>query len=482
MLRLPTFTKAVRLASQLTILDQATATFRTFIPNDEQCRVLRALLDRDRVIVGKGRQTGTSTISLLVLMLVALMNPGLPCCVVADEQEKAEGLLLKVKQWLAEIGIILLVDNVRSITLENGSTIDARTSRSRAEDGESRVGRSKSYGFIHASEQSFWMDAITAWASLTSTALGGMRCVVESTGVPGESLFRKILEADDPAWERVFIGVEEHVNYRLDPASISEATWDSLKAEHGFTRRDSAAWWHAKLHGDMRGNVSKCLQEFPVAQRHMFTHRIGLHIERYVEAPVSVDDTGMWNYYAKPILEPLILSVDTSAGVGLDASALAVLGQMTGRLYATWRHNLTPIPAFQRVVRDAIGAYAPAAIIVETNGVGAAVYQGLLGIRGLVEQHSSGSHARGDGELHIRRDETREALETGAIPVGGHLLEEVQSSSVDKHGKFIGKDDVISAVSFALKWRKANPFRVGEPPVDRLTTFVAPKFKKARRW
>lgn len=487
---IPKYKVALRIAGGLKILDQDTGTIAPFRMNREQRRILMALCKSKRVVVLKGRQVGCSTVVAYFLMLVAIMNPGLPCCIVADDHGKAKGLLGKVKSWLKQLqhlGVRLTVDAVESVTLANGATIDALTANSNAEDGESKAGRSKSYGFIHATEMAFWRHAPAVWAALTSTMLSTAIVAVESTGVPGQGLFRQIFDdaSEGDGWASLFFGVEQHAIYRADPLGIDDDTWAMLQEAYGFTRRDSAAWWFRKLHMDFKGDVPRMLREYPVEPEHSFTFREGLHITSYTEAPVLVD--GDWHYYCAPttIDEPVILGVDTSEGLGLDASTVAVVGQRTGRVLATWKNNETAISAFIAQIKAAILRFRPIATIIEKNGVGAAVYQALETTRGVVEQ-TSGSPK---GEVKKRRDDLRDAIVTGEVPIGGHLVEEAKSSTVKARQRedgtvrvmFLGMDDALSAVSFARKWRETNAWRAPKPVVDQRTTYVPPTERKKRR-
>lgn len=484
-MQLPSLSRAVRLAeARLTVLSQATGRYEPFILTSEQRGILATALRTRRLVVGKGRQVGCSTVLVYLLMLAAIMNPGLPIVIVADEQEKAEALLSKVKAWLAQLNRHLVVDNVRSIQLKNGATIEARSAISRAASvtGESRVGRSKSYGVVYATEMAFWENARAVWASLTSTALATAAFFVDSTGTPGETLFRGLVEggnddaeAANEDWERLFIGVEEHESYRADPTLISDETWARLQEDHRFTRRDSAAWWHRKLRVDFNGDTSRMLREFPVVFDHMFTFREGQHISRWVDAAVRVD--GAWNVYVEQPDEPLVLGVDTGAGIGQDASSLAFIGHRTGRLVRTWRSNTLPIPGFISFVDQAITDFAPVATLVESNGVGAVVYQAVSHRSGVEEQKSGA----GTGEVQERRDRLRDSIESGDVPIGGHLIEEARSSTVRAKRRedgsvravFEGMDDVLSATSFARKWREANPWRQCPlEPTNRYDQFV----------
>jgi hypothetical protein len=73
------------------------------------------------------------------------------------------------------------------------------------------VGRSKSYGFIHASELAFWLSDAAVFRGLTSTALPGARIIIESTASAADNLFRTLWHGEDEGsadeWHRVFLPI-----------------------------------------------------------------------------------------------------------------------------------------------------------------------------------------------------------------------------------------------------------------------------------
>jgi hypothetical protein len=371
---------------------------------------------------------------------------------------------------------------VESITLWNGATIDALTAISPAEDGQSRVGRSKSYGFILATEMAFWRSARAVWAALIPPLLKNARVVVESTGSPGDGLYREILQSVT-GWDPLFIGVEEHENYRADPYSIDDVTFARLKRDYGFTRRDTAAWWWTKLRDEFKGDVFSMLREYPVQLPHMFMFQQGQHITSWREVAVRV--AGHWNVYVedKDVNEPVAFGVDVATGVSKDASAIAIVGQATGRTVRTYRRSDIVIPDFIDVIGDQIGVWQPVAVVVETNGCGAGVPAGVRRLRPstvLVEHWSSGAANKNNSELHIRRAEMKALIETEAVPVGGDMLYEVKHSIVTDKATFEGPDDVLSAQSIVRGWLEKNPYVAPEEPIDRRVTYVAPDRRGGR--
>ena len=444
------FNAFLKLASALVILNQDTGGRTPWVLNDEQREVLQELCEHQRVLILKGRQVGVSTACLLFDLAFAIANPGVAVCIVADEQLKAEGLLAKVAAWARSIAIKLTKENVRSIELPNGSTIDARSAISRADDDESRVGRSKTYALLHLSEVGFWANDRAVFAALTSSALPSARIVIESTASASENLLKQLWDEADNGWHHVFLSMERHAIYTAGPASITEARWAELQLEHGFTSRPHAAWWHHKIKTDLGGDVHRGLREFPVQPDDCFVFAEGRWI--LTHTPAKTKQVGPWAHYErddKP--EPVVFGVDTGAGLGGDFSAIAVVGKVTKRLHATWTSNQTPIPDFLEVIKAAAAKWKPVDIAVESNGIGIGVFTTLSQMTTLpvIEQKSG-------AEKHQRLTRLKLAIESGAMPVGPEVVEEMVSSHIEKpkgpRGApvYEGRDDLLNAISFAL--------------------------------
>jgi hypothetical protein len=463
---------ASRLPKKLVILNQelhgAIAQWKI---NDEQREVLRAIIDNERVIVLKGRQMGVSTITLLAVLAFAVVNPGVPCAIVADTREKAQGLLARLAGWCDQLGIELGARNKSSLEMANAgpdgvcTTIDALSAVSRAESGESRVGRSKSYGFIHASELAFWLSDAAVWRGLTSTALPGARIVVESTASAADNLFRALWSAREAAgegWTRVFLPVERHAVYRRAPGDIDDATWALLQGPRfGFTRRDSAAWWWHKLRTDFAGDETGAMREYPQIPDHCFSFAKGRWILKYVEAATTPDgrwdgDSKRfegWHHYREQGDEEVCFGVDVAAGHGGDSSAIVVLGLLTGTIVATWMSSTTSIPDLIDKVNIAADQYKPTTIVVESNGVGVGVYETL----NQVSPHHITEQRSGD-EKHLRLQRLKLAIEQGVVPIGPELIAEAKASRIEPptgprgRPNYEGRDDCLNALSFAREY------------------------------
>jgi hypothetical protein len=456
----------------LKIVNQGTGTVTYWRLNDEQRAVIETVCKYGRVIILKSRQVGVSTILLAYDLLFALANPGLPISLCLDTDENAKALLGRMQAWARQLGVPLRKPtDEHHLTLWNGATIRALTAGSRAAEGESRTGRSGSSALIHASELAFWATDAATFSALTSTAFPSAKIIVESTASAAQNLYRTMWDRavappDDTTpvagrYRALFLPLELHHEYRLDPRTISDELWQRLRAEGGFTRRDTAAWWWSKLQSDFAGDLHRCLQEYPVKAEDAFSFGKGRWIFGFhsVEPAKHVGD---WRLYLEKPEEPVILGVDTARGVGRDSSAIAIIGQGSGALVATYKCNTISIADFAREVFQAQRIFKAVATCVETNGVGKECYVELSarGLPGLTDQKSSDIR----GEKDVRMGWVKRGIESGRILAGPELKAEIEGSIRTEEGDWEGPDDLLNAISFAEKWRLANPWK---PPSAR---------------
>ena len=486
-MNLPSYEKALRLATKLQVLDQRTGSLVPFRLNEEQREVLKAMLTHQRVIVVKGRQIGCSTVIAYFVTLAAIMNPGLPIAIVADEQNKSEGLLLRVKNWLRQLGAKLEKDNVRSAVVMNGANLDALSAMSTSEDEESRVGRSKSYGMIWGSEQAFWRNARAVWASLTSTAGLSAKIVSESTGSPGGELFEELakracpideITSDYDGYVRLFFGVESHSAYRRDPASLQDDEWEKVKKDFGFVRRDSAAWWEWKRTTDLGGDTQRALREYPVTFEHAFIYPLGGYYRQWLSIPTQV--SGSWEAYPPSMDEPTVLAAVATSGLGREPCSMAITGMWSGNIYHTWQSTDYEIPAFAQQVVAAYNTYKPRAVVVETGlETGEQLLKVLAGVRGIPVYPN---HTTAAAWLRIRAV-LRERIEGRLLGIGQQVQAEIKRVFLDpKSGRVRGEDvaTLTKALAVAFEWGALHPEAMPARKPDPNVLYISKRKKKTR--
>ncbi len=471
-------------APRLTITHQETGDLQDFELSAEQRLVLYALMVHRRVIVLKGRQVYISTAAVYYALLFAALNPGVKVALVADIRDKAEGLLQKAVEWAHEAGFPVRTNNTKRLVLWNGAEIHAITANStHVGSGEVKAGRSFSYGLIVLSEFAYYTRDAALLASLTRSALAGARIIIETTATPAENAFRTIWEAgDDNGWHHVFLPFEMHDAYQLDADDIDDETFADLQEKYGFTSRTHAAYWWRMVQTDMAGDVHRGLREAPIKPEHAFSFAEGRWIFRYDQAePVRID--GAWRVYEEPDESGCVLGVDTSAGLGGDASAIAIIGRDRGNLLATFHANDVQVPAFIAAVRAAMAKWKPYATIIEGNGIGKGVYQAVCATPGMrVYEHTS--H---DKEKPVRMNLVKLAIESGQIAAGPELEHEVKHSMMLRPKRngggplFDGPDDLLNAIGFALAYRQGAPYRSKVVPINTRTHVDRRSYRSKRK-
>jgi len=471
--KLPPIDVATNFFRALAVLDKRGTGLVPLELNDEQREVLQALYTLSLLVILKARQVGISTVIAAFVLLCMIECDNLPCVLVANDWDNAKFLLKKVRDWAVRLGIKLVVDSKdEGIAFTNGSLLDIKSATTTSEAGTPKLGKSRSYALIWMTEGASWplATARAQRASLLATKLGDPLVIDESTGEPGKTNPFRITWDAAPEECQLFLSVERSRIYRANPALITDEEWSILQADYGFTQRDVAAWW---LHEASRNGTSLAdmARSFPVTVEQAWTAKEGLAIERATEVEVVVD--GDWNHYPGATDdEPCICAIDTAKGTGGDSSSLVFTSQVTGRVLRTWRSNTTLTPDFRKIACAAVRKYRPAATVVESNGVGTTMYQDLaadLGAEGfvIVEGIASNTRAR-DGDKTKRLQTLKQLVESGAIPVGGHLLDECNDSRQDAKGKSVGRDDCLLALSWAVKARADYPY-------------VAPRLRKDPR-
>jgi len=469
--------KLKRLAQLVRIVDQSTDRTTRFHFNPEQRLVLRAMLRYPRVCVLKPRQVGISTICCFLDLVHAMTRPDQAVAVIAHDHQSTISLLRKIRGWCSDLGVPLVVANETRLVLPNRSEILGFTALSHSSTGDSKVGRSRSFQRVHITEFARFARASDVLSAVSDSLSPNSPMVIESTAAAGDTAYKRLwtgLDVDgNPMpgtddWHRVWLPFEMHGAYQHDPDYLSDDEWATAQAE-GFTSRPHAAYWYLKLRTVKDNNRFLTLREFPITSDDAFATAIGTWIHNYVEARPRQE--GSWRFYSSP--DPAdrpVFGLDISHGVGADYAALAVISHRTGAMLATWMNNTTSLPDLEQVVIVAAQRWNPVKVCVETNGgkaLGDRVAINLASAR--LPVHPCFSHWN---EKPHRMDYVRHAIESGLVLAGPELIAEITSSTVDFHGQYHGRDDLINALGHALIWRKHNPYQAPPESFDRTKVYV----------
>lgn len=440
MLKKPILNKVVLLASKLQILSQDTNALAEFILNAEQITILHSLLNKDKTLIVKARQMGSSTISLFYLALMSVINPNISIGVIVDSHPKASDFLDRIYEFLVQLGVRVESKNTKRITLSNKTTINALSAGKSTAGEESNVGRSATHHLLLISEFPYFATPGKILNSLLNSSPNA-QIIIESTAKMPADKFHNLFTEDND-YDKIFFGVEDHASYTLSPDTITDAEWEDLQKEYGFTSRPHAAWWYRKLINQGNDIISH-LRDYPVVPEHSFAMSEGRWI--MIDSKVIKESIeGQPCILIKQIPNrKYVYGVDTSAGRGRDASAITIIDPHTKQLVATWYSTTAEMDTTKQILINFTKQYSPYIIKVETNGIGEGLYQNLKGTGLPISQHSTNKANAYDNLLMVKR-----AIESGKLKGETRLLEEVRSIQ-RKDDKFIGKKDMLMALSFA---------------------------------
>lgn len=456
---------ATTLAGAIPVLQQSTGAVAPWVLYAHQVAALAAAAAHPRLIVLKARQLGLSSVMAYFVLLQAIANPDYRAAIVADSWDNAAGLLEKVREYAAALGMPTTTSNARRITLSNKSTIDCLTVNTSA-GTENKTGRSKTYHLLLLSEAAYYNNSAAVFASLTSALVKDGRIIIESTATPGPTIFRHIWDSEDPAWHKLFISCEQHPNYRADPASISDETWANLQSHWGFTDRSAAAWWERKYAVDFGGDRQRILREFPVLPEHSWAAASG----RFIAADPRIANavpSGDWDVFHAPTWGgQYIAGVDVAAGVGRDASAIVVYDLINRQIAATWASNTATADVVAAKIREVHTTWAPAAIIVEKNGLGSTLPGFFAGAHNIpLVWHTTTEATKYAALLRVKR-----AVEAGTLWAGADFAAQIAQVTYELKGereKFRHVGDTVMALSFCLYYEANYAHLARQPPPRR---------------
>jgi hypothetical protein len=225
--------------------------------------------------------------------------------------------------------------NRNTIEYDNGARIQATTTTE-------NTGRGKSLSLIYCDEFAFVQPPEKAkefWTALSPTLSTGGKCIITSTPNSDEDQFALI-------WKEANNKFDEHGNEQhlgLNGFYSYFAHWK----EHPDRDEKWAQVERAKIGEDRFRREFDC--EFLIFDETLInaTHLIDL---KGVEPVMTMGQT-RWYKDIDPKCTYLV-ALDPSLGTGGDYAAIQVLELPTMNQVAEWRHNLTPIQAQIRHLRD----------------------------------------------------------------------------------------------------------------------------------
>lgn len=470
----------------------------TWIVNQEQLAYWRARDTHGWVFVAKPRQIGLSTAVCLedVLWTQAADADGqvVKCAIVVDKDKHAIERLKCCADFAQQLGFVEERDCTDyTITFPGGSTIIALSA------GGHNVGRSVDAQRFHLTELPNWPDPATNYTDLTQALSLGCDIIVETT-INNDDMFTSTLWDTENDFHKVFFGLEEHDEYREDPARISDARWLELQdidAETGkprrYTNRAAAAWFDWAIINKCAGDEIRANREYPQREEDMFTSAAGrwIRVDPIVEDPKVRDADhfagarewprilkvqgiagDVWHVHVWQELaetsKQLAFWVDVSEGREISHSAIAGTDRRDGSLVVSFNAGDIQGDDLARVLlavldaftdrRELMGIEQPEKrplVRIEAQGVNQTCVQQARRLGIAFEAYTMTEERRNDQLLEVRR-----ALEGGMIPRGPRRLAyEARNLTRDEHGRWKGPKDFLMCLGGTLVMRRENPFK-----------------------
>ncbi len=310
----------------------------------------QTIADNRFTVIKTCRQAGKTTTSAAVVLWHVLFNESYTVAILANKLSTAREILARVQRafeylpkWLQQ-GVV--VWNKTNIELENGSQIIAASTASSAIRGYS-------INFLYLDEFAFVPRNIQHdfFTSVYPTIISGSNTKVVITSTPnGFDLFYQI-------WSNSIEGRNEYANFSVD-------WWD-------VPGRDKE--WKEKTIANTSEDQFR--QEFEAEFLGSSNTLISPNTLRILSFanPISTHYEGSLKIYEEPVETSLYFCiVDTSRGVGIDASAFTVIDASTVpyKVVACYKNNTIAPLVYPEVIYNVAKSYNEAFTLIEINDNG----------------------------------------------------------------------------------------------------------------
>jgi hypothetical protein len=310
----------------------------------------RTIADNRFTVIKTCRQAGKTTTAAAVILWHAIFNDSYTIAILANKLSTAREILSRVQRgyenlpkWLQQ-GVVTW--NKTNIELENGSQIIAASTASSAIRGFS-------INFLYLDEFAFVPRNIQDdfFTSVYPTIISGTNTKVVITSTPnGFDLFYKI-------WINSVEGRNEYANF-------SVSWWD-------VPGRDDE--WREKTIANTSEDQFR--QEFEAEFLGSANTLISPNVLRSLTftTPISSHYEGSLTVYKEPERGGVYFCVvDTSRGVGMDASAFVVIdvSSVPYEVVACYKNNIIDPLVYPDVIHNVVKNYNEAYTLVEINDNG----------------------------------------------------------------------------------------------------------------
>lgn len=459
-----------QLAGCFSITHHETGTREVWKPNAEQCRYWQAAERHRFVYVAKPRQIGLSTAvnldDVVFTMTADAEGHTIRTAIVVDTYEKALERIAVCADFCEQLDLDHHASNDR-VVFPGGSEIVAFSASG------SGVGRSLAVQRYHLTELPYWEQPKAAFGSLMQSLSLGGRCVIETTMSTRDPFARDLWRAPNE-FSKVFLPVEMHEEYRLDPATLSAEDWEWCQAE-GFGRKDSAAWWVWALKNKLGGDRLALMREYPQREEHMFQADSARFIRttpKVLPSSTTYTTPGMdgesWSVavYREPHegSGQYVIGVDTAAGKERDRSCIVVVDKRDGRLAASFVSDTIMADDLARIALDLQRRYTTndpntgdvrrVSVLIEDNGIGEATCQAGMRLGLMFERLTTTEESKYQGLSSAKR-----AVESGLLTGPKELADECDELHRDELGRFKGRKDLLMAYGFVSRRLMVDGYR-----------------------
>jgi Terminase large subunit, T4likevirus-type, N-terminal/Terminase RNaseH-like domain len=310
-----------------------------FEPYEYQERLIQAYNDNKQCIAMLPRQMGKTTCATGYLLWYTMFVPEAQVLIAAHKYEGAQDIMNRYRYGYENLPDFIRAGvysyNRNTIEYDNGARIQATTTTE-------NTGRGKSLSLIYCDEFAFVQPPEKAkefWTALSPTLSTGGKCIITSTPNSDEDQFAMIwTEANkrfDDHGNETKVGVNGFFSYF--------AHW----SEHPDRDEEWAKVEKAKIGDERFRREFEC--EFLIYDETLI-NSVKL-AELKGEEPVMTMGQTRWYKDINPHGTYLV-ALDPSLGTGGDYSAIEVYEMPSMEQVAEWRHNLTPVQAQVKHLRE----------------------------------------------------------------------------------------------------------------------------------
>lgn len=345
----------------------------------EQYTLYEYLSQYTRVIVGKPRQIGATTLNLAYIAWQAYFsrepNQYLICSLKDISVKK---LVRTISKMYATLPVFMRrkysVCNDHQITFEDtGATIFGYAAGGRG------GARSDVATFVLMTEFAFYPNQEEFLISIDAIVGSEGTIIIETTADgPGDVYHELVMDASAGRGEYklCFFPWTHHDRYRLKPPKGFELTPEEIKL--GLDA-EQAAWRRRKIVA-LKNRVEQFRREYPLTPEDAFIDSSSSFFASRtigeIKQLMSPENREL-KIYQEPVEgRKYGIAADVALGVGGDDSVCMVI-DFRGNVCAAWHDNYTRVKDFAVILKDLSEKYSGAIVLVESNSYGAIVLDNL---------------------------------------------------------------------------------------------------------